>query len=239
MMCSRLVARVSRHFESLDHSKGHLLGPSGPGAGLMGDVVDHPLSDEELRQLRQSKRRKRQPATHASRQSDRLDPGSLGQRERGRASPAVFGYSDSKRSLLNLLMTSRTRSELVNVTLAILATSMPWTDNKIIWARRHVTTPDERRTTHTSRFPSSLETSRTRKSSRDTPTLPIRPVTNVMEIVLDQPIQVVDLHGKCLRTPGWLRDGARRCSRARRRWVRSCRACCWLPEFGSTSPSRP
>jgi hypothetical protein len=71
-------------------------------------------------------------------------------------------------------MTSRTRSGLVKLTLAIPATSMPWTDNSTICARRQVTTdPDDRRTMRSSRFPSSSDTSRARKPSRDT-TPPIR-----------------------------------------------------------------
>src|SRR5215211_64765 len=83
--------------------------------------------------------------------------------------PAYFGYSDSKPSSLKLLITSRTRSGLVKVTLAIPATSMPWTESNTICARRHVTTePDERRTIRSSRLPSSIDTSRTRKPSRDT-----------------------------------------------------------------------
>ena len=48
---------------------------------------------------------------------------------------------------------------------------MPCTDSSTICARRQVTTdPDERRTIRSSRFPSSLETSLTRKPSRDTTT---------------------------------------------------------------------
>ena len=85
--------------------------------------------------------------------------------------PAYFGYSESKPSSLKLLITSRTRSGLVKVTLAIPATSMPCTDSSTICARRHVTTdPDDRRTIRNSRFPSSFETSRTRKPSLDTTT---------------------------------------------------------------------
>jgi hypothetical protein len=59
-------------------------------------------------------------------------------------------------------MTSRTRSGLVRVTVAIWATSMPCTDNSTICERRQVTTdPDERRTIPSSRLTSSVEISRT------------------------------------------------------------------------------
>jgi hypothetical protein len=68
-------------------------------------------------------------------------------------------------------ITSRTRSGLVKVTLAIPATSMVCTDSSTIYARRHVTAaPDDRRTIRHCRFPSPFETSRTRKPSLDTTT---------------------------------------------------------------------
>src|SRR5437868_2832239 len=83
--------------------------------------------------------------------------------------PAYFGYNESKPSSLKLLITSRTRSRLVKVTLAIPDTSTPCTDNSTICARRQVTTdPDERRTTRNNRLPSSFDTSPTRKPSRAT-----------------------------------------------------------------------
>jgi hypothetical protein len=100
---------------------------------------------------------------------------------------------------LNLLMTSRTRSELVNVTLG---------DSRHIQAldrqQDHLGSPprdhpDERRTTHDQSVPlviGNLPHPQIPCVLHDTPTLPIRPVTNVIEMVLDQPIQVVDLHGK-------------------------------------------
>ncbi|MDQ1356012.1 MAG: type transport system ATP-binding protein [Acidimicrobiaceae bacterium] len=59
--------------------------------------------------------------------------------------------------------------------------------------------PDERRTTHDQSVPlviGNLPHPQIPCVLHDTPTLPIRPVTNVIEMVLDQPIQVVDLHGK-------------------------------------------
>jgi hypothetical protein len=68
--------------------------------------------------------------------------------------------------VLKLWITSRTRSSLVNATLAIPATSMPWADSSTICARRQVTTdPLSRRTIRTSRRPSSSSISRTRTRS--------------------------------------------------------------------------
>ena len=83
--------------------------------------------------------------------------------------PAYFGYSESNPSSLKLLITSRTRSGLVNAAFAIATTSMPWADSSTICARRHVTTePELRRTTRSSRFPSSFDRLRTRNRSRAT-----------------------------------------------------------------------
>ena len=80
--------------------------------------------------------------------------------------PEYFGYRDSKSSSLKLLITSRTRSGLVNATLAICSTSMPWADSSTICARRQVTTdPEPRRMIRTSRPPSSSSISRTRSRS--------------------------------------------------------------------------
>ena len=53
--------------------------------------------------------------------------------------PLYFGYSEANPSALKLRITSRTRSSLVNATLAIAATSMPWADSSTICARRQVT----------------------------------------------------------------------------------------------------
>src|SRR5580700_3891988 len=54
--------------------------------------------------------------------------------------PLYRGYSEANPSPLKLRITSRTRSSLVNATLAIAATSMPWADSSTICARRQVTT---------------------------------------------------------------------------------------------------
>src|SRR5688572_26957494 len=59
--------------------------------------------------------------------------------------------SESNPSALKLCSTSRTRSGLVNVTLAIIGTSMPCAESSTIYARRQVTTdPLDRRTMHNS-----------------------------------------------------------------------------------------
>jgi hypothetical protein len=68
--------------------------------------------------------------------------------------------------MLKLCSTSRTRSGLVKVTWAIIATSMAWALSSTIWARRQVTTdPELRRTIRSSRLPSWLVISRTRTRS--------------------------------------------------------------------------
>jgi len=84
----------------------------------------------------------------------------------GARPPLYLGYSESNPSALKLRITSRTRSSLVNATLAIAATSMPWADSSTICARRQVTTdPLPRRTIRTSRRPSPSSISRTRSRS--------------------------------------------------------------------------
>jgi hypothetical protein len=65
-------------------------------------------------------------------------------------------------------MTSRTRSPLVNVTLAICATAVCCTDRSTICARHQLTTePDDRRTIRSSLLPSAVVTSRTNNLSLD------------------------------------------------------------------------
>src|ERR1700722_20350218 len=110
--------------------------------------------------------------------------------------PAYFGYNDSNPSSLKLWITSRTRSELVNATLAIRATSIPCADSNTICARRHVTTdPELRRTIRNSRLPSSFASSRTRNPSRTTPP----DLDNNQDSLRDHHPQVVDLEGQsCL-----------------------------------------
>jgi hypothetical protein len=57
----------------------------------------------------------------------------------GACPPLYLGYSESKLSALELWITSRTLSSLVNTTFAIAGTSMPCADNSTICARRQVT----------------------------------------------------------------------------------------------------
>jgi hypothetical protein len=76
--------------------------------------------------------------------------------------PAYFGCRESNPSVLKLCSTSRTRSGLVNVTFAIIGTSMPWGESSTICALRQVTTgPLDRRTMRNSLLPSSLSMART------------------------------------------------------------------------------
>jgi hypothetical protein len=56
----------------------------------MADVVDHPLSDEELGQLGQAPRRERQVVILRSGKGDLLDLASLRKRERRRTPPGVL-----------------------------------------------------------------------------------------------------------------------------------------------------
>ena len=85
-----LEVRVVRLLPSLDHLKRHaLLSEQNPQA-LMADVVDHPLSDEEVRQLGQAPRRERQVVILRSSQRDLLDLAALRQGERRRPATGVL-----------------------------------------------------------------------------------------------------------------------------------------------------
>jgi hypothetical protein len=96
---------------------------------------------------------------------------------------------------LKLLITSPSRSALVELTLAIPVTSMPCNDSNTICARRHVTTnPDERRTIRNNRFPSSTVTSRTRNPSLATPPPDLGPSDQTT--MRDLATSVVDLQGE-------------------------------------------
>jgi hypothetical protein len=130
------------------------------------DVVDHPLGDQEVRQLGQAPGRKRQAVLGWLGLGDLLDLAPLGQREGLGPAALVFRVRESNPSVLKLWITSRTRSALLKVTSAIFATAMPCADSSPIWARRQVTTePVPRRMIRSSRLPSSSSISRTRTRS--------------------------------------------------------------------------
>jgi hypothetical protein len=81
----RLEVRVVRLLPRLDHLKRDaLVGQQHPEA-LVADVVDHPLSHNELGQLGQAPRRERQTVIDRPGQRDLLDLLTLGERERRRA----------------------------------------------------------------------------------------------------------------------------------------------------------
>jgi hypothetical protein len=121
---------------------------------LVADVVDHPLSHQELAQLVQAPGGKRQAMLSRPGRGDLLDLPPLRKGELRRPAAFVLGYSELNPSAWKLWITSRTRSSLVNATFAIPATSMPWAGNSTICARRQVTTgPLSRRTIRTKRRP--------------------------------------------------------------------------------------
>jgi hypothetical protein len=139
----------------------------------MADVAGHPLGDQEAGQLGQAPRGERQVMLGRLGLGELLDLPPLPEGELRRAAAAVPGYSELNPSALKLPITSRTRSSLVNATLAIAAASMPWADSSTICARRQVTTdPVPRRTIRTSRRPSSSSISRTRTRSLTSPVCP-------------------------------------------------------------------
>jgi hypothetical protein len=77
-------------FEGLDHLKQHaLLSEQSPKA-LMADVVDHPLSDQELSELAERPGRERETMILRTRQGDLLDLLTLGQRELRRTTTGVL-----------------------------------------------------------------------------------------------------------------------------------------------------
>ena len=106
----------------------------------MGDVLDHPLGDQEVRQLGQAPPGKRQPVLGGLDLAIFLTSRRWASMNTGGRPPAYLGYSESKPSALKLCSTSRTRSSLVKASPAICATLMPCADHSTICARRHVTT---------------------------------------------------------------------------------------------------
>ena len=148
--------------EGLDHLKRHALLAEQSAQALMADVVDHPLSHQELRQLRQAPGGERQAMILRARQRDLLDLLTLGQRELRRPTTRVLRCQRVEPVALKLWITSRTRSSEVNAILAIAGTSIACADHNTICARRHLTTdPDPRRTIPRSFIPSAGARSRT------------------------------------------------------------------------------
>jgi hypothetical protein len=84
-----LEVRVGGPFPGLDHLKGHALLAEQEPQALMADVVDHPLSDQELGQLRQRPGRERQVMVDRPGQGDLLDLAPLGQSEGRQTATAV------------------------------------------------------------------------------------------------------------------------------------------------------
>jgi hypothetical protein len=130
---------------------------------LVGEVLYHPLGDQEIGELGQAPPGERQPVLSRRGLGELLDLPPLAQRELRQMPPAYLGYSESRPSALKLRSTSRTRSSLVNAGRAICATLIPCADHDTICIRRHVTSgPVPRRTIRRNRLPSSSPISRTR-----------------------------------------------------------------------------
>ena len=86
----RFEVGVVARLERLDHLKGHaLLSEQAPDA-LMADVVDHPLSDQELGELRRLPGRERQVVVLRAGQRDLLDRLALREGERRRPATRVL-----------------------------------------------------------------------------------------------------------------------------------------------------
>jgi hypothetical protein len=154
------IVRVLRCLPGLQPLKGDALLPEQHPKPLVADVVDHPLSDQELGQLRQALRRERQVMLSRPRPNDLLDLPPLREGEFRRPTALVPRIQGGEPVGVEVADTSRTRSSLVKATLAIAAASMPWADSSTICAGRQVTTdPLPRRTI---RRPSSSSISRTR-----------------------------------------------------------------------------
>jgi hypothetical protein len=81
--------RIAGLLPGLDHLQGHALLAEQEPQALVADVVDHPLSDQELGQLRQRPGRERQVMVDGPGQGDLLDLAPLGQGEGRRTATAV------------------------------------------------------------------------------------------------------------------------------------------------------
>ena len=143
--------------------KGHALCAQQFSQALVGDVLDHPLGDQEVRQLGQAPPRERQPVLSRGGLGDLLDLPPLRQREHRRVPAGVPRVQRVKAVGIEVVQHVATRSSLVKASLAIWGTLMRCADHSTICARRQVTTdPDPRRTIRLRRLPSSSLISRTR-----------------------------------------------------------------------------
>jgi hypothetical protein len=84
-----LEVRVARLLPGLQALKRHALLAEQDPQALVAEVVDHPLGDQELRQLRQRPGRKRQVMVDGPGQGELLDRSALGQGEGRRPAAAV------------------------------------------------------------------------------------------------------------------------------------------------------
>lgn len=101
---------------------------------LVTDAIDHPLGDQEVRLLGQAPGGKRQAVLGRPGLRDLLDLAALGQCEGLGPTALALGVERVEAIAIEAVSTSRTRSSLVNVTSAILATGMPCADSRTIWA---------------------------------------------------------------------------------------------------------
>lgn len=165
------LGRIVRVAENLHALKGDTFPAEQDAQALVADVINHPLSDQEVGHLGQAPGRKRQAVLSRPGLGDlpNLTQRSGSVKVFGRP-PLYFGYRESKPSALKLWITSQPQPSLPNVTSAIFATAIPWADSSTICAHHQVTTdPVPRQTILNSRSPSSSSTSPTRTRSA-TPT---------------------------------------------------------------------
>jgi len=171
-----LEVRIARLLPGLQAWKRHAFLAEQEPEALVADVVDHPLSDQEVGQLGQAPGGERQVMVLGRDRVSCLIARRWARVKVGGRPCGSVGTGRRTHPGCRLCSTSRTRSGLVKVTWAIWATSMPWALSSTIWARRQVTTdPVDRCTMRSSRLPPWLLSSRTRTRSATLP--PSRPST--------------------------------------------------------------
>jgi hypothetical protein len=87
-----LEVRVVRLLPGLDHLKRNALLSEEQAQSFVADVVDHPLSHQELGQLGQARARKGQAVVDGPAESDLLDFPALGQGKGRGSAPGVLGH---------------------------------------------------------------------------------------------------------------------------------------------------